>query len=132
MLVWPGNGDWLVVPVLYNNAKTSRLQSCLNHWFHILLGYLASNSNQQLMLAITVRNAECVSSLMYEHCFPVTHHVECKGGTAGIAISTIEAEEAVASSLTVGFLSHKTISKWLPKLAVIAIELSPHYISLIP
>jgi len=48
-------------------------------------------------------------------------------------ISTIEAEEAVASSLTLAFLSHETISiaKWLPKLAI-ALKLSPDYISLIP
>jgi len=38
-------------------------------------------------------------------------------------ISTIEAEEAVASSLTIGFLSHKTISKWLPKLAGVKFNL---------
>jgi len=61
----------------------------------------------------------------------VTHYAECKGGTAGIYYSTIEAEEAVASSLTLAFLSHKMISKWLPKLAI-AIELSPDYISVIP
>jgi len=48
------------------------------------------------MFTVTVRNAECVSSLMYEHCFPVTRYVGCKGGTAGIYYSTIEAEEAVA------------------------------------
>ena len=83
------------------------------------------------MFTVTVRNAECVSSLMYEHCFSVTHYVGCKGGTAGIYYSTIEAEEAVASSLTLAFLSYKMISKWLPKLAI-AIELSPDYISVIP